>query len=589
MSERGALSAPPPGRSSIDPITNIAMLAPVRLEDDAGFLITGRLPRDVLPVYLHEATHHWCFFSPVGLALTLLNLRARRRALMLEIMGPPNLLEDRALDTIDVVDDYIRYDALTRVQTPLAEGLATFAEYDALPGSSSVATDVMTALARHFIQPDDPDDDVWEILGSSLVHERRTYRFASRKASLLMQGMELESGGYLAGYLTVKGLWRDAMARNRRLTDSDLFLNLFVTYLYWDFGLVAHLLDWETSDYGAATVVINYFVQRLRTFIESICDDWLDAVEDTSDRPSLDETLEGGLEASFEGIANLGTDPALWEAGKARLVEMLAELQREAADEGGRLEGLPRRQLWSLAERQQLVVGSLAVDVDINERGWVRVWGGEGLITAGPGVEGARARSRATGSLEIFLNPWRWGRYMAYVASVDGRPAMCWFRGEPSPEMKENFLQFQTDTAAAAAFDRRLAEYLEHQLQEDGTAQILIPELRRNVAAWGEKSYSGSALPALGADAREAVVAHMGKDGLLPILGLENVRALAWLSLNWPFHEGKDLESAFRDAAVFHEAPGDVWTVVADIAERSLAALGEPLVTVQNGHAVCSV
>jgi hypothetical protein len=189
----------------------------------------------------------------------------------------------------------------------------------------------------------------------------------------------------------------------------------------------------------------------------------------------------------------------------------------------------------------------------------------------------------------MFINPWRWSRYMAYVASADDRPVMCWFSRELSPALKEQFLEFQTDTAAATEFDRRLAEYLEHQLQEDGTARILMPALRRNAADWAEKAYASSALPALEDDARETVVARMAKDGLLPILGFENVRALAWLSLNWPFHEGKDLEGAFRDAEVFHQVPGDVWTVVADIAELSLAALGEPLVTVQNGQAVCSV
>ena len=589
MSEE--LSGPPPGRSSIDPITNIALLAPVRLEEDAGMLISGRLPRDVLPVYLHEATHHWCFFSPVGLAITLLNLRARRRALVLELMGPPALGEHRELDTIDVLDDYIRYDALMRVQAPLAEGLATFAEYDALPGSSSVATDMMTALAGHFMRPGEPGehDDIWDVLGSSLIYARESYGFANRKASLFMQGMDITRGGYLAGYLTVKGLWRDSIRHNRRLSDSDLFLNLLVSYLYADFGLVAHLLDWDTSDYGAATVIINYFARRMHTFFDALGDEWLDALEDTGERPFLDEDLQGGLEASFAGIPNLGTDPALWETGKARLSEMLGELQREAAEEDGRLADLSRRQLWSLAERQQLVVGSLAVEVDVNEHGWVRVWGRDGVITAGPAVEGTRARSRTPGSLEVFINPWRWGRYMAYVTSVDGRPAMCWFSRELSPAMKAQFLEFQTDTAAAAELDRRLAEYLEHQLQQDGTAQILVPELRRNALAWAERTYSGTALPALEIDARETVVARMAKDGLLPILGFENVKALAWLSLNWPFHGGEDLERAFRDAAVFHEAAGDVWAVAADIAERATAALGEPLVTVQAGHVVCSV
>lgn len=326
MSETGRLAARPPGRSSIDPITNITLLAPVRLEEAAGALLTGTLPSDALPAYLHEATHHWCFFSSVGLALTLLNLRARRRALLLELQDSKDpfetdeldtMFKTPELDTIDVLDDYLRYDVLTRAQAPLAEGLAIFAEFDALPGSSPVVTEMMTSLLRFLGKSENPDADPWETLGSALLYERSTNLYASRKTSVLTQAMEFDHGGYLAGYLMVKGLWRDAVAINPRLFDTDLFLNLLVTYVYSDFGLVAHLLDPETSDYGAAPPIVNYFAHRLHAFLGSISDDWLDAIETASGLPFLDENVQGGLTAGLEGCTILGPTPRFGRRGRS--------------------------------------------------------------------------------------------------------------------------------------------------------------------------------------------------------------------------------------------------------------------------------
>jgi hypothetical protein len=586
LSDPGRLVGRRLGRSSIDPITNIAMLSQIWLEQDTGELLTGKLPSRALPVFLHEATHHVCFFSPVHLALALLNMRARRRAQQLEQEGPRALGEERALDTIDVLDDYVRYDCLTRALEPLAEGMALFAEFDALPGSSAIVGETMVSLVN-FFGGQRPGGDIWAELRAALQQERSSYPYATRKTSSLTQAMDLDQGGYLAGYLLVKGWWRAAAALQPRLRDSELFLILMIDYLYADFGLVAHLLDPDTSDYGAAKAIVNYLGVRLVGFESSISDSRLDALEEASKRPFHDEAA-GLLVDALDQFHNLATDPVLHAAGQTRLRGIYSELAEEAASNAGAPGSLPQRQLTALEQRHLLCLGRLDVEIDI-VGGHVRVWEGQTLLTGGPSVPGTADCERTPGSLEIFINPWRWGRFMAYTASLDGRPVLTWFSRKPAPELEARFLTYQTDTAAAAAADRQLSEQLESQLQQDGTAEIIIPEMRSSLASWARQLYGHGALPHVDESRSPNAFERMAEDGLAAILGLDRVRALAWLSLNEDCYEGQELDDAFRSAKVFHQVDGDVWSTAAEIAAIAVDALGEPLIYVADGSVFCTV
>ncbi|MBS1869446.1 MAG: hypothetical protein JSS99_07255 [Actinobacteria bacterium] len=580
MTGADPLVTPLGGRSAIDPTTNLAHLAQVRLEQDAGALVAGELTSAALPAFLHEGTHHLCFFSPVGLTLALLNMRARRRALLIAFQTRPVPLEASPRpDSIDVLDDYVRQDAVTRALRPLAEGLATFAEFDALPGTSPISTELMTMLLGHFIRHADPSANPWDTLASTLRHERSALPYAHRKASLLAQSMDPLQGGYLAGYLFVKRLWHHAASIDSRLDDTDLFLSLLVTYVYNDFGLVAHLLDSGTSDAGAATAILRHLHDRVVKLIGSMTADWVDEVEAGHDQPFLDQRPHGDLMSTMQQIPSLGTDPALAEAGRERLAALYAELEREAGDDAGPLGGLPSRQLWAVAQRQLLLLGALAVEVDVNERGHVRVWRGSELLTSGPGIDGVQQCARTPGSLAIFVNPWRWGRFMAFTASVDGHPLLVWFSRDVSAVLKEQFLQFLTDPVLAATADRAQAVVVEAHLRQDETAQIVLAAVRDQLEHWSRQLYSMTALAFVEPGALDATVDRMTPDGLLPILGsLPHLRALAWLSLNWMLHDDpQELAGAFREAEVFHGAGPELWPVVEEIVVRAQAALGEPL------------
>ncbi len=55
------------GRSWTDPTFNRTFLAGARLEQYfKSLLVQGETPIDLRSAFLHEATHHWCFYSHVG-------------------------------------------------------------------------------------------------------------------------------------------------------------------------------------------------------------------------------------------------------------------------------------------------------------------------------------------------------------------------------------------------------------------------------------------------------------------------------------------------------------------------------------------
>src|SRR4051812_22619938 len=76
MSATGPLVAPA-GRSFTNLLTNTTVLPAIRARSDLGAVVKGSLPRDSLLPFLHEATHNWCFLTPVGTALATLAARAR--------------------------------------------------------------------------------------------------------------------------------------------------------------------------------------------------------------------------------------------------------------------------------------------------------------------------------------------------------------------------------------------------------------------------------------------------------------------------------------------------------------------------------
>lgn len=589
--ERERLSREPPGRSFVDPVTNVTLLSPVQLDFHLVHLLAGRFPLEALPSFLHEATHHWCLFNPVGVALTLLNLRARRRAVA---VGDPEVAA--GIDTLDVVDDYVRYDAIVRVHSPLAEGLACFAEFDSLPGSSSVASQILHTLATNFTEIG-RDGDVWDELRRTLIWARSGRRFVDRKTDVLLQGMGPQTAGYLAGYLTIKNLWRVAWSLEDRMEDTDLFLNFTASYFYADLGLVAHLLDPQTSDYGAVTQIVNYHGARLAGFRDALTPDALDALEGQQNRPLVDDLVEGDLGASLDSLTNLGVEPSLWSLGRERLLAMMEELRQEAdADpQWYPLAPIANSHLWTIAQRELLCIGTLPVEVDVRADGHAHVSrrgyrGGEPLMV-GPAPDQELWGSSGTGTITLFLNPWPWGRYMASVASLADRPVLTAFTREPHQVVKEQFEHYVRDAAVSQELGLLMARHLEDTLRADGDAQIELPVLRRSMDEWMQATYGRRALIALPDENVPRALEQMRNHGLFAVLDrrVPLVRALAWISLNWRLYDAESLAVAFAEVEPWHWAGHDLWPVVEAIRALTAERLGEELVWVNDGEVICII
>src|SRR5690242_19137561 len=63
-------------RSTTELLSNHTILRGYHEPHDIALAALGIYPEHTFPQFLHELTHHWCFNSPVGLALALLQLEA---------------------------------------------------------------------------------------------------------------------------------------------------------------------------------------------------------------------------------------------------------------------------------------------------------------------------------------------------------------------------------------------------------------------------------------------------------------------------------------------------------------------------------
>lgn len=235
--------------------------------DAQAFLALSR-GRDVPPLVrsslIHEATHHWCFTSPVGSTLSLLSLSASRSTLQWALDG-----DDSDLDR--VLDDLLTYRVLVEWLRPLSEGMALFAEFDVRldPTARTPSPPVDAGLLYLFGLPrrlsgseESPTRVRWH-LTDDVNRWRLSPHVVSRKAELLLQPLEGATGHYLLGYLAVKRLWRRAAKQVPELADADLFMTYLRKLVYADYGLVARILDRSRPGPSRALVVAEYVFDRL--------------------------------------------------------------------------------------------------------------------------------------------------------------------------------------------------------------------------------------------------------------------------------------------------------------------------------------
>lgn len=407
-------------RSWTDLSSNLTHLGAVRLADHLDELLhPGKGSPELTLGCLHEFTHHWCFHSAVGFAITGLQYRMTRAALSADA---------RAVDRIQ--RDAVAYQTVTAVLRPLIEGLALFAEFDAYTVRSPVATPPMLAAinlfsgkAPHILRPAADGDlapmagDRAATLAMSLpisVH-LRTIRISDagirRKVNVLARGLADDRDGYLLGYLGVKSMWRDLRRRCRRLyNETDLALAVLRGFFFEDRRLVEILLGTGEKDMGKlANRIVGHVAGRVRE-LAHITEAEVARIEALIlDREPTD---------SVQWAAPLHVSPARWRAGQHAYAVLLAELDtaptRVAASADAELaEGL-RQAFGVVLDRRHIVrLGTAQVEVTVARRGKYVVRLGKRVLLRGRAPD-APPQS-GPGTVELVFSALSSGLYRAIV------------------------------------------------------------------------------------------------------------------------------------------------------------------------------
>lgn len=356
----------------VDLLTNFASLPNVRPEHVRAFE-QGQVPLDIVNTVMHEMMHHWCFFSPVGEVLALLQYRVRHALL--------GSLEGRQIDGLDVANDLVRYEIAEKVLGPIIEGLALFTEHDVVAGGTDESYCRPFAQLGQFIL-----HGLAETGGHRLIHvaevdewlqrNRTRPEGVKRKADLLAEPLNLGKSIYLAGYLTLKAF---IIIRNPVFGGSyDKMLGYLRSYFFHDYGLVDALFGPRPHDDDPVIIarrVSNYLLRRIKYLFQrdltSDVKEWDTSQEADADRAHEDIELNGGTTYRlFHPMCGLDVSAQAAANGYSwhrRLLKVF-----DTSNESPLLEGHKLRGLQEFANRRLMPICSEPVEA-VNVDGTVEV------------------------------------------------------------------------------------------------------------------------------------------------------------------------------------------------------------------------
>ena len=490
-----------------DLVTNVTSLEPHRFTADfRAWLDWGAAPPDMLSVFLHEATHHSCFASPLGSALSGLALRIRRNAIRLAARS------DDELEAL-LLDDLVRFETTLSALRPLAEGLAAFAEFDAIPKVwSRTTSNIMRWASILYMDPAQVAADMSSLpvelaidmgLSEPIACLRRNENTLNRKSSVLLRRFAA-ADGYLVGYLTVKSLWRSVWYNCSRIgNETDLFLMYLISFFYHDFEFVRVLLDPSTRERKASSAIINYIAGRFDRILK-VTEVEIDAYE---------EAVVKGEQATGIGVsaAEAGT-------GRSALDRLLKEVVGANETYKGDRRWFRRYASEVLARRQFMNLGSIDGEVTVTDAGMVEL-----RVGGAPLYEG-RAEQRATpgsapGTLEVIFSMQNMSMSRAIVVSRADELVCCEIIG-PEKQIASTKLAveqtFKTRQTTLAA-ERGFTEFVTHVT--DGLWIKYDLEHIREQAAVFDNLYTDVALRfARDYDAIDAAAASMREGGMRTLL-----------------------------------------------------------------------
>jgi hypothetical protein len=505
-------------RGWTDPISNLTSLSGFDLERDAGgFVKRGCMPGSCLPSFLHESVHHWCFHTQVGMALTLLHLRARRRALL--------LLKDSPVDTYEIVEDFVRYEIATALLRPLHDGLALFAEFDVTPDpNSKVISSPISNLYYNFTSV--TEEELRTNFGASVIELLRWFRlsedYIERKESLLSQSASSTSGkAYLLGYMTVKNMWMYALLRCSRFLDTELFLMFLRSFFLEDLGLVSVLLEPDIITGEKALWNIRaYFGKRFDEFLDFDFDRHIDQYEN-----EIVQNSEKPEDFYQRKTPSLGTPPDIVKLGESRLEKAKAELREASRD---KYESEVRlSDYWTMTQREIMCIGSTPVAVAVPAPGRILVSrngsdpkallnaGILDFICSGDVVDGAVVKAgEATMEAYVCQSP----NYRVLCVSQGGRVLMTNFLDEVPEEIEKQFAKYRIDREWVDSVHESSSRMLE-EIVSEGEVSVIYKLVMGSLDKVVEDCYLAGSFPNTPDPQFDACVNAVRRNGISSCLG----------------------------------------------------------------------
>jgi hypothetical protein len=513
-----------------DLVSNITSLTPITIEDDPRpWLAWGKAKPHNLSVFLHEATHHWCFTSPVAFTIAGLTLRARL-AMVRAVNG------ERHLEN-SIVEDLIRAETAVALLRPVAEGLALFAEFDATSRIKSKAiSPVLQTLLQFFIDPHRSAALYQELpgevaiaaaIGKAIYDLRTDLATLNRKASLLLKPLSFQTGGYLSGYLAVKSLWRAASSKHFSFAnETDSFLMYLRSYIYDDWGLVSCLLSREWDEIRGAENVLNYVSQRINEWDELVANDF--AEYETA------IAVDGGSNRLF--LPGIRVHEETAELGKQRLDDLTNELVASSRGEETTTTAIAAWSTSLLQRRHFMNLTSVPVEIRAVPNGLPEVrWNGHSILQPKPddfrmGLE----ESLGEAQLEVILS-FRGDRFeRAAVVHRDNKVLLCITFGleRHTDETRQNVLSVFLTRPLVIKSEEYMRSVVD-QIVTESWFRIAIDHCKLQLDRLMEPLYKDISLRfARDYAALDSCVRIMSQGGLKPILKSSSlVKGLALLGL----------------------------------------------------------
>jgi hypothetical protein len=560
-------------RNWTDPITNwTAVSGGHPFRDLKWFMLRGRLPDPLFGPFVHELTHHWCFHSPVGLALAYLHRRASRCADAISGLEDGSEEFQKGVDRI--LADLTRIEIALKIMRPLAEGLAQFAEFDVLPGDSEVLSEVSLSIFPTFLPVDETlpteRDAILTRLRDLIAKHRFSAKLLDRKKDLLVSPFDCSDGGYLAGYMLVKNLHMMLVHQKKceRLLDKDLTLGFLRCCFYEDYAFVNALLDPEKSGFEAFQAVSLYFQSRLNTLGTATTDETVCAYE----KFVLEQQSREPGEREHPQILSPAVEVA---AGKKRLDDLRSQIGAAGTPESQ----FPLEDAWIFAQRSVMCVGRFEDRVEVTKSGMVQaIENPEALnemmwfaLTTGAVPESPEKKGRGAISFFFCFSPVR---HRALTIHLDGNLVGIGIFPLDLPEpLQMQFKSYQTDFDRAKDEHLRSREAMARVLEAGGRSEEAA-HFRTAIAHLTNEFYAKSSLLYTSDDKLGAARTMLKDDGLLRLLDddFASIEALAQLSLYNSLSWDRDFLNTCMNAVAV-----DLSTLLAKL-ERSKERFGIPLV-----------